>query len=246
MKLRREQRTPVYKNVMAQIRKLIKEGKLAPGDQLLPERQLAETLGVSRPAVREALTALATMGLIEIRPGGGAYVREVNLDSLVEPLATVMFTDQESVFHLVEAREVLECQIVRLACQRATERDLHRIRENAFRAERDMPSGKADSSDTAFHVGLSEATHNPLLISMMAMLSGLMREAYGPCRAQLLADREMVDRYNQQHFRIYDAICRRDPEAAEAAVREHLGTVKRELQELPDTQAQREEPADGA
>jgi len=232
MKLSREQRIPIYKNVIDRILQLIKEGQLSPGDQLLPERQLAKILGVSRPVIREALTSLASLGLIEIRPGGGAYVRRINFDGLVEPLATVMFAREEDVFHLLEARQVLESQIVRLACIRATERDLLRIRERALQAERDMPCGHADESDTAFHVGLSEATGNPLLISLMRMLSGLMREAYGPSRCLLLADQAMVECYARQHYRVYEAICRKDPEAAEAAIHEHLQTVQRELKKL--------------
>ncbi len=232
MKLSREQRKPVYKNITTKILQLIKEGQLSPGDQLLPERQLAKILGVSRPAVREALVSLASLGLIEIRPGGGAYVRRINFDGLVEPLATVMFNEREHVFHLIEARLALESQIVRLACERATQGDLIRIRERALQAERDMPFGQADESDTAFHVSISEATGNPLLISFMRMLAGLMREAYGPSRALLLADRAMVDCYNEQHYRVYEAICKKDPDAAEAAIREHLQTVQRELKKI--------------
>lgn len=232
MKLSREQRTPVYKNIVTRILQLIKEGELSPGDQLLPERQLAKVLGVSRPAIREALTSLASLGLIEIRPGGGAYVRRINFDGLVEPLATVMFTEKEHVFHLIETRRILECQIVRLACQRATERDLVRIRERVLQAARDMPFGHADESDTAFHVSLSEATGNPLLISIMRMLAGLMREAYGPSRALLLSCKEMVDCYTAQHYRVYEAICQKDQDAAEEAIREHLFTVERELRRI--------------
>lgn len=229
MEIKRKQRTPVYKNIVREIRQLIRQGKLSPGDQLLPERQLAETLGVSRPALREGLTALASMGLIEIRPGGGAYIREANLDGLVEPLATIILTEQENVFHLLEVRRILEAQIVRLATVRATDADLVRIREAAVIAEKDMSQGFADESDTYFHICLAEATHNPVLIKIMSMLSGLMREAYGPSRRRLLAMPEMAQLYAEQHYRVYEALRRKDAETAAEVIDEHLETVEQGL-----------------
>ncbi len=76
MNITRKKRTRLYRDIVAQIRQLIQDGSLAPGDQLLPERQLAEKLGVSRSALREALTALDSMGMIDITPGGGAYIKK--------------------------------------------------------------------------------------------------------------------------------------------------------------------------
>ncbi|MCZ7664721.1 MAG: GntR family transcriptional regulator [Thermoleophilia bacterium] len=104
----RKRKARLYESIVEQIEALIREKTLAPGDQLLPERQLAEQLGVSRAAVREALTALAARGLIEITPGGGAYVREARIESLIDPLATVMLKERDNVFDLLEARRILE------------------------------------------------------------------------------------------------------------------------------------------
>lgn len=230
--LKRRQRAPLYKYVVDQIREMIRDGRLAPGDQLLPERQLAAVLGVSRPALREALTALTSLGLIEVRPGGGAYVRKATLDSLVEPLATVMMTGEEDVFHLLEVRRILETQGARLAAARATSKDLLRLRENALIAQKDMSRGFADESDTEFHLSIVQAAHNPVLAEVMSMLSRLMREAYGPTRAKLLADREMARTYAEQHYRIYRAIKARDGVAAEAAVNEHLDTVLTQMKKI--------------
>ncbi|MCL4425679.1 MAG: FadR family transcriptional regulator [Firmicutes bacterium] len=230
--MKRRQRTPLYKRVVGQIRQMIRDGRLGPGDQLLPERQLAEALGVSRPALREALTALTSLGLIEVRPGGGAYVRKASLDSLVEPLAAIMMTGEEDVFHLLEVRRILESQGARLATARASSRDLLRLRENALIAERDMSKGFADESDTEFHQSIVQAAHNPVLIEVMSMLSGLMREAYGPTRAKLLADPDKARIYAEQHYRIYLAIKAKDALAAEKAVCEHLDTVQGEMKRI--------------
>ena len=88
--LKRTKRHRLYKDIISQIRQLIQDGTLKPGDQLLPERKLAEKLGVSRTAIREALTALDSMGFIEITPGGGSYVKEIDIENVIEPLALII------------------------------------------------------------------------------------------------------------------------------------------------------------
>ena len=90
----RKKRERVYEQIVEQIQQLIRDKVLSPGDQLLPERQLAEKLGVSRAALREALTVLVSRGLIEITPGGGAHVRESSIEDLVDPLAAVMLKER--------------------------------------------------------------------------------------------------------------------------------------------------------
>ncbi|MCL5045459.1 MAG: FadR family transcriptional regulator [Actinobacteria bacterium] len=204
---------------------------MAPGDQLLPERQLAETIGVSRSALREGLSALASMGMIEIRPWGGAYVRAASLESLAEPLATVFLTKEVSVLHLLEVRKILETQIAAIATERADSVDLERIRENVVRTQEDISAHQvADDSDTNFHLSLAEATHNPVLIKMMSMLSGLMREAYGPSRRIVLSVPEKAEIFAEHHRRIYEAIKNRKPREASKVILEHLSMVERELE----------------
>src|ERR1051326_3600983 len=87
--------TRIYEEIVRQIKTMISEGRLKSGDQLPPERDLAEKFVVSRTSVREALRALESVGLIEIRPGEGAFVKEVSVEALVEPLALVL--DRKSV-----------------------------------------------------------------------------------------------------------------------------------------------------
>src|SRR5437870_9542061 len=87
--------TRIYEEIVRQIKAMIAEGRLKSGDQLPPERDLAEKFLVSRTSVREALRALESVGLIEIRPGEGTFVREVSVDALVEPLALVLLSQRE-------------------------------------------------------------------------------------------------------------------------------------------------------
>src|SRR2546427_11748123 len=112
--------TRIYEEIVRQVKQLIAEGRLKSGDQLPPERDLAEKFVVSRTSVREALRALESLGFVEIRPGEGTFVREMSVDSLVGPLALVMTAQREAIGELFEARRVLEPSIASLAASRAT------------------------------------------------------------------------------------------------------------------------------
>src|SRR2546427_6289572 len=124
--------TRIYEEIVRQIKAMIAEGRLKSGDQLPPERDLAEKFLVSRTSVREALRALESLGLIEIRPGEGTFVREVSIESLIQPLALVMVSQREAIGELFEARRLLEPALAALAARRATPEELqemHRILE---------------------------------------------------------------------------------------------------------------------
>ncbi len=116
--------TRIYEEIVRQIKQLIAEGKLKSGDRLPPERDLAEKFMVSRTSVREALRALQSRGLVDIRAGEGAFIRDISVDTLIEPLAMVIRPHREAVGELFEARRVLEPAIAALAARRATRDEL--------------------------------------------------------------------------------------------------------------------------
>ncbi|WP_347489968.1 FadR/GntR family transcriptional regulator [Desulfoscipio sp. XC116] len=235
MDIKRKKRTRLYREIVLQIKQLIQEGSLAPGDQLLPERQLAEKLGVSRSALREALSALDSMGLIEITPGGGAYIRKIGVESVIEPLAGIMLKEKESVFDLLEARKILEVEIVKLAAERASKSDLYQIREAATDMYNDVQNNRnADESDVNFHLSIAQATQNSVLYDIMVMLSGLMKEAYGPSRRELL--KGPIKIWCEQNFQMYEAIKNKDPKAAAQIIKEHLQIAEDELKRLMHVQ----------
>src|SRR3989475_3438037 len=110
--------TRIYEEIVRQVKQLIAEGRLKSGDRLPPERELAEKFVVSRTSVREALRALESLGLIEIRAGEGTFVREMSVDELVGPLALVLTSQREAIGELFEARRGLEPAIAALAAGR--------------------------------------------------------------------------------------------------------------------------------
>ena len=119
--------TRIYEEIVRQIKAMIAEGRLKSGDRLPPERDLAEKFVVSRTSVREALRALESLGLVEIRPGEGTFVREVSVEALIEPLALVMASQREAIGELFEARRLLEPAIAALAAGRATPEEIQEM-----------------------------------------------------------------------------------------------------------------------
>src|SRR5207247_5586153 len=174
--------TRIYQEIVRQVKAMIAEGRLKSGDQLPPERDLAEKFVVSRTSVREALRALESLGLVEIRPGEGTFVREVSVESMIEPLALVMASHREAIGELFEARRLLEPAIAALAARRATPDELaemERILEDQAKA---IAAGKTGlTQDAAFHAAIGAAAHNGALTrSAPAVMDPLTQSRDGP------------------------------------------------------------------
>src|SRR5438045_9105353 len=114
-------RSRIYEHIVEQIQALIGDGKLRPGDQLPPERVLAETFKVSRTSLREALRALELSGYIEGRQGGGTFVRAPSANDIVQPMATALLAGKRELVDVLEVREMIEPALARLAALRPTE-----------------------------------------------------------------------------------------------------------------------------
>nr|WP_274377520.1 FadR/GntR family transcriptional regulator [Desulfotruncus arcticus] len=217
--------------MVKQIKQLIREGSLAPGDQLLPERQLSEKLGVSRSAVREALCVLDSMGLVEITPGGGACIKKIGVESIVGPLASIMLKEKETVLDLLEALKIIEVGMIKLAAERASKSDLYQIREAAIEVYNDVANNRDDDeTDVNFHLAIARATQNSVLFNIMTMLSGLMKEAYGLSRKELLQGPIKICYY--QNFEIYEAIKNNDAELAAKLIEDHLQMATCEIKRV--------------
>ena len=215
--------------IMKHINQKISTGELKPGDRLLPERRMAEMLGVSRTAVRETFAKLVSLGVVEITPKKGAYVREVDLGSLVDPLAFMLIREEKSLINLMEIRLILETKIAKLAAERSTRSDITKLNYEAQRVLENIEQGSdASYSDTRFHMTLAKSTHNDLIFNIMSLLSGLMRETYGPARASMLKGKYSKD-LGEQHIRIARAVAARKGTEAERLTSEHLKLAKKEM-----------------
>jgi len=215
--------TRIYAEIVRQVKALIAEGRLKSGDQLPPERDLATQFKVSRPSVREALRTLESMGLIAIRPGEGTFVREVSVESLIEPLAHMILSQREAVGELFEARRLLEPAIAGLAARRATQDDLQEMERILEEQAKEVAAGLTGlAQDAAFHASIAASVRNRAITRIVNALMDLLTQS----REESLQTPGRPTRSHEDHRRILDAIRRRDEAGARRAMLDHLNAVE--------------------
>jgi GntR family transcriptional regulator, transcriptional repressor for pyruvate dehydrogenase complex len=216
-------RSRIYEHIVEQIRALIREGRWAPGDQIPPERELAERFRVSRTSVREALRALEMQGVIDSRQGGGTFVRTADTEALVPPLAAAILRGRQELAEVLEVRELIEPGIARGAAQRATSEHIAQLESLLERQRQCILEGRSFvDEDTAFHYTLAQAADNHILLRLHNLILDLLRESrqsylHVPDRPQLSL---------RGHEAILNAIKAHDAQAAYDASLEHITLVR--------------------
>ncbi len=212
-----------YNHVLSFLREQLLTGQLKTGDRLLPERDLAIALGVSRPVIREALRALSTLGAVEIRRGYGTVVREPNFTALADYFSLVLAQQAGAVDDVMQARIAIERQAIRLACSRALTPDLERLSQalQAIKETIDDPM-RGGAADFHFHTMIVEAAHSPALSSVYAAVAKLLQQSHLK-RRRLIANVPQVDSYLIDHHEaILLAIRRKNASEADALLAEHF------------------------
>jgi len=215
--------------VLKQINNLIIEEKLRPGDRLMGEREMAGELGVSRTTLREALRTMEFLGWVEIKPGGGTFIRNAQLNDVISPLALALSVEPTRIDELWETRITLEVECAGLAASRASEEDLQIISH----ALRDMKSSLEDldayaKADMRFHFLITQASQNSmmtrLLQTFVVHILELIKKA-GPLRFS----HDIGGLYTiQEHISIYDAIVSHNAEQSKILMRKHLESSRSE------------------
>lgn len=223
----------VYEEIVAQIKRLIVDRKLQPGDKLLSERELSEKLDVSRASVREAFSALEIMGIIEIRPGEGSFVKPVSYEGMLEPLSFLLQVEIEDLMQLLEVRKILEVETAALAAMRAREDDLEELEQALNNMREQITSGEiGDLSDADFHFAIARATGNVILVRVMSTISDLMTNTFKASRKKLFLMEHMPELLYESHRQIFEAIAQHNPQTARKAMREHLTLVESGMENL--------------
>jgi GntR family transcriptional repressor for pyruvate dehydrogenase complex len=222
--------------VVAHVRDLIERRALRPGDRLPAERELAAQIGVSRPTVRIGLRALAAMGVIRSRHGSGTYIPDGPPTLGSEPLSFLAalhgFTREE----MYEARRILEVGAAGLAADRATPDQLATLAEEVASLFASMHDGQRFLvHDINFHRSLAAASGNPIVASLVEMVSALYYERRRQT-AERASDRDLRDAA-EMHRRIYQAVRSRDADAARDAMNEHLAQASRHQAQEPNEPA---------
>jgi GntR family transcriptional repressor for pyruvate dehydrogenase complex len=206
-------------HVVAHVRELIERGELKPGARLPAERELALRIGVSRPSVRAGLQALAAMGVVQSRHGSGTYITDGPPVLGTGPLSFLAALHGFTRAEMFEARRVLEVGAVALAAERATGEDLAAISEEVasmFAALSD-PQGFL-VHDIRFHRAVAIASHNPILASLIEMVSAMFYER----RKRNVGAPRDLRAAAEMHRVIYHALRDHEVEAAREAMSDHL------------------------
>jgi len=215
--------TRIYEEIVRQVKAMIAEGRLKGGDRLPPERDLAEKFVVSRTSVREALRALESLGLVEIRPGEGTFIRQMSVEALVEPLALVMLSQREATGELFEARRLLEPALAALAAARATPEEIQEMDRILEEQAREVAAGRTGlAQDAQFHAAIGAASHNRAITRIAHAIMDLLAQS----REESLNTPGRPTRSHDSHRRVLAAIRGRDAEGARLAMLEHLESVE--------------------
>ena len=227
--------------VVAYVNEQVASHALKPGDQLPTETTLMSLLGVSRTVVREAISRLQANSVIETRHGIGSFVLEPRREPL--GLDMVPATTLNDVLSVLELSISLETECAGLAAQRASERDIAKIRAALDAVEETTRAGgDSTAADLRFHISIANATGNRYFVDILTQLGTALIPRHRVDSAGLAQSdpNAYMARVNLEHENILDAIARKDPDGARAAMRMHLSSSRERLRRAS---AQAEEAA---
>lgn len=214
------------RNALASIRHFLESHGFRAQDRLPPERELAETLGLTRTQLRTGMRQLESEGVIWRHVGRGTFFGTRPHEGIDEPSRAVSSINPRE---LMEARIALEPQLARLAASYATSDDLIRLERCVERAVAAPDAPLFQTFDADLHRAVAEASHNTLLVDLFKSMNAVRhRVLWGHLNGDFLTA-ELRKEYDIQHRGFVDAIRRRDPVAAENLMRAHLQTVERQL-----------------
>ena len=214
--------------IVGQIKSLIKEGDLKPGDALPPERELVKVFNVSRASLREALNSLAGMGFLEMSQKHRTIVKSLASGRMTEPLHLLIRDDIQTVFELIEVRKAIETWNACHAAKRATDDDIARLEKSTESMRTKIEQRLSVVEDDAdFHLAMAEATHNKIQTHLMFSIYDLLKESLGGYYESI----KMQDIYDQ-HCQVVEAIKKRDPDLASRRMHEHLDYVESRVKEF--------------
>lgn len=227
------QKTSVSQQVVNYILGCIDRGELKSGDRLPGEREFAESLGISRVPLREAISALSAMGIVEKRHGDGNFIAEFSSDVLGRILRTYTILDHTLANDLFEARALIEGAAAQLAARNATQEDLTALRDILAQMDEDVPAyveGKRTleymlKQDDIFHLQCAAASHNEFYIQFINIMHtvgtdmGLYEDTYGRTKEKYYVSLDF-------HRRLVEAIEAGNEQAAHDIMRCHIESIR--------------------
>jgi GntR family transcriptional repressor for pyruvate dehydrogenase complex len=213
--------------IAEQIVNKIRSGEYPKGSKLPPERAIAEQMGVGRPSVREAISALQIAGILESRPGDGTYVQHRNDTENLAGRAFDVLEESDSPLQILQARKALEIGVAQLAITEATDADLRLIQsalEEKIEKGKDGQYQEYLRYGKKFHLAIAQATKNPVIQRMMDNLLNASQQPLSVSMRQRFyeEDSRRIAQMLENHLKIVDAIMARDTDQVIAAMEEHF------------------------
>ena len=208
----------------------IQAERLAPGDRLPTESALSAQFGVSRTVVREAVSRLKSLGMVEPRQGSGVYVCQAGIPPLAFDVQRAV--SKEAVIQMAEVRRALEAEVAALAAQRRTRSDLKRLRQSIAALDAAVAAGgDGVLQDVAFHRSIADAARNPFLLDTLHYLSRLLQGATRVTRANEARREDFTRAVRDEHERIVRAIEAGDATRARQAASRHMDNAIQRIEQ---------------
>jgi len=220
--------TRLYVQIARQIADAVQQEQFKVGERLPPERALAEELNVSRASVREALSALEILGIVESRSGNGTFVRRLPTEwTYLGTIFEEFVAREESPHEVIEARRILEPAVAQLAAERASAEQLAQIEGALAQLTQAVATGaNRTEADCAFHLAIAQAAGNSVLVPQVQLLVAAMQSPlWSSLNQRTPKDHVLTGQFLADHQRIYQAIADRNPTAAAAAMQQHIHHV---------------------
>jgi GntR family transcriptional repressor for pyruvate dehydrogenase complex len=215
-------RARAYESIVLHVQQLVEEGALKPGDKLPSERDLGERFGVGRSSVRDAIRILEVKGIVRSRQGGGTVVQSLSPDSLVSLFADIVIRKRALVDELMDVRRIIEPALAARAAVNASPEQIAELKEILARQRDKVRRGEpAVEEDFRFHNAIARAAGNSVVLAVLDTLINLLAET----RQRTLQVTGRPEVSLAGHRRVLRAIERRSPEAAEDAMRRHIGAI---------------------
>lgn len=208
--------------VVGYFKQALQDGALKLGDKVQPERDLAKQLGVGRPLLREVMRSLSMLGVLDIRHGSGTYIGKVDARVMSDFFTFCLSQEQDVLDDVFQARIAIECQAIRLACERASPADLTQIGRwlTVLLHTLDNPE-KGGHADFMFHQSVVAASHSKSLIVLHDALAELLKKSHVERRRTYHSGPTMEDLV-EAHREVFLSIVAKDPDKADLRLREHF------------------------